>query len=79
MFNLHNWHSFQIISALGIITAALVQITLFAVGKDIDRMWALYPTWLFFFTIGFFLRRKESASHAHDELHDSSVSSSQKP
>lgn len=63
--NLHRWHSFQIISLIGIITAIVIQLLLLALGKHIDRIWALYPTWLFFFTIGYLLRRKEESNHAY--------------
>jgi c-di-AMP phosphodiesterase-like protein len=63
--NLHRWHSFQIISLIGIITAIIIQLLLFLLGKHVDRIWALYPTWVFFFTIGYLLRRKEESSHEY--------------
>jgi L-asparagine transporter-like permease len=67
MFNLHRWHSFQIIAVVGIVTALLVQGLLILVGKDVARMWALYPCWIFFFTIGWLLKRKEDAEHVKED------------
>lgn len=75
MFYLHRWHSFQIIALVGIITALLVQGLLILVGKDVARMWALYPCWVFFFTIGWLLKRKEVLAHSKEELLRAQVTS----
>jgi hypothetical protein len=64
---MNEWNAFQTISVTGLIFSAVTQIILIVIGKHVDSMWALYPTWGFVFLFGYLLKKftKEDHHHSH--------------
>lgn len=57
-------NALQSLSIIGIIFSIIVHIILIIIDKQIERIWALYPTWIFVYFIGF-LFKKYGAEEDH--------------
>ncbi|HEY8399856.1 MAG TPA: hypothetical protein VIK89_01270 [Cytophagaceae bacterium] len=57
----------QNLSVIGLIFSVVVQISLIVIDKKVENIWALYPTWITVFIIGFLLKKfgKDEAHHHH--------------
>jgi len=50
-------NAFQTLAVFGIIFSGIVQIVLFIIHKNIDTLWALYPTWIGVFIVGMLIKK----------------------
>ncbi len=50
-------NALQAISVCGIIFSVAAQLLLIIFGKHVDKIWALYPTWIVVFIIGTILKK----------------------
>ncbi|MCS6822952.1 MAG: hypothetical protein NZ529_01560 [Cytophagaceae bacterium] len=64
---MHHLNGIQAISVVGIIFGVFCQAMLFIIGKKVDTMWALYPTWIAVFIMGTLVRyfSKGDDDHHH--------------
>lgn len=64
---MRNLNTIQTLSIVGIIFSVIVQITLMIIGKKVHTIWALYPTWVFVFFIGWLMKKynKYDDDHHH--------------
>jgi hypothetical protein len=64
---MNNLNGFQSLSIVGLIFSVIVQIILILINKHVDTVWALYPTWVLVFILGFIIKKltKEGDHHHH--------------
>lgn len=62
-----NLNVIQTLSVTGIVFSIIVHIILTLINKHIDFIWALYPTWVIVFIIGYIFRvlQKDEDDHHH--------------
>jgi uncharacterized membrane protein YbhN (UPF0104 family) len=61
-----NLNGIQSLSVVGIIFSIFVQVTLFFIDKHIPNIWALYPSWVFIFFIGYLVKKfGKDEDHVH--------------
>lgn len=60
-------NAFQSISVVGLVFSVIVQASLLLMNKNIDNVWALYPTWVGVFILGTLIKKfsKEEEHHHH--------------
>ena len=61
-------NGFQTISIIGVGFSIFCQGALLLVGKNVEDMWALYPTWAAVFILGTVIRLLDKG-HDHDHHH----------
>ena len=64
---MREFNAFQTLAVFGIIFSAIVQIILYFIHKNIDTLWALYPTWVAVFIVGSLIKKyvKYDDDHSH--------------
>lgn len=61
-----NLNGIQSLSVVGIIFSIFVQVTLFFIDKHIPNIWALYPSWIIIFFIGYLVKKfGKDEDHVH--------------
>jgi hypothetical protein len=67
MKELRELNAFQTLAVFGIIFSGIVQLALMLIEKNVETIWALYPTWIGVFIFGTILKRyvKYDDDHSH--------------
>ena len=60
-----DFNAFQTLSVVGLIFSFAVQMILILVGKKVDHVWALYPTWVLVFCFGYLLKKFSKEEDYH--------------